>query len=230
MSTSNRIFLSKLTMISGVAVLLSAFASIAAEPPVAQPLRDHELEVTLYIKETEIPDGRGMTVLMEIVNTSGRKIRVTDPPIVRRLGPGETLGDRPRGRTGRDAFQGPAPQGPLAPDKRLPPPTSKPQEQPKNAAEADVEQAFLVVTCTIGDRTRTHPILRSGLFAVHSKTLSPGDTHYLHVEIRGDELAPGPCRLEAFLIGKDKTLGTSNALTVRCVAPAAPKPDKAAGN
>lgn len=56
------------------------------------------------------------------------------------------------------------------------------------------------------------------MIAGRTKTLSPGESYYLHVDLRADEMAPGACRIEAALVSKSRTIGKSQAVTVQCVA------------
>ena len=77
----------------------------AAEAPAPKPLREFDVDLTVYVKETQVVDGHGTTLLLEIVNTSGHKVRVTGPPLVRRLEAGE--GQR-RARAGRAVGEGPS--------------------------------------------------------------------------------------------------------------------------
>jgi hypothetical protein len=194
------------------AILWIVLATSASGDPIAEPIREHDLDVTLYVSETRVPDGRGMVVLLEITNVSGQKIRVSGPPIVRRIRAGE-----PRRHMDERKQGGTAPTGPLAPDNPKPKAPAKGKEVGNDDA---AEVATPIITCTLADGVQGHPILRSGLVSGESRTIGPGDSYFLHVRIEGDEMGPGVCRLAAVLVGKTKLLGKSQVVSVDCIAPA----------
>lgn len=124
----------------------------AAEAPAPKPLREFDVDLTVYVKETQVVDGHGTTLLLEIVNTSGHKVRVTGPPLVRRLEAGEGQRGARAGRADATLPAGSAPMGPVAPE-RLPKPAEPPagDAAPKADADPEVVSALPVVTCTLSE-------------------------------------------------------------------------------
>jgi hypothetical protein len=195
-----------LTVLWAVPVLVRAQA-----PPVARAPEGADFAVTLYVKETKVIDGRGTTVLLEIVNTSGKRVHVNGPPIVRRLHAATTQATRRDVGTG----QRPPSTGPVAPD-RLPAESGKKPDKPD--LDPDEPEVFPQVTCTLPKDARPRPIVRSGPRVPTSKLLFPGESYYVHIDVQGDELAPGVCRIEATLLSRTAAPVNSQPVEIQCVA------------